>query len=373
MFQKKYDGRILLNFILDKNIMTSDKEYMPEDLLLAKEVKVEDLDERRCRLSISPLESGFGVTIGNALRRVLLSYIPGYAIYAIRINGVKHEYSTVDGVVEDVIQIVLNLKKVILRKKNINVASGNAKDVTDDGSINSEKICIKKNKGGVFVGKDITDNSKYFEVVNSDLVICNFAKEIDFEITIDINKGVGFKVAKEFNNNEDEIGTIYIDSIYAPIINVAYNVDEKFHLNGEDRLYDSLTMEITSNGAIEASRAVCIAAKILIQHLKLFLKDQNFIKNIDEDIIPDIDANSLKKKELLDTPIADLPNGVLSKRARNSFTKSGMVTVRDMVEYISKIGTDPYLKKIKSCGETTKDEVRAFVEKEFLWPNGKNE
>lgn len=350
--------------------MTNDKEYMPENLLLAKEVKVEDLDECRCKLSISPLESGFGVTIGNALRRVLLSYIPGYAIYAIKINGVKHEYATIDGVVEDVIQIVLNLKKVILRKKN--KPSDNVKNDVEDhenniSDVSCETICIKKNKGGTFTGKDITATSKVFEVVNSDLIICNFAKEIDFEIEIKINKGVGFKVAKEFENNVDTIGTIYIDSIYSPIINVAYTVDDKFHLNGEDRRYDLLTMDITSNGAIEASRAVCIAAKILIQHLKLFLKDQNFIKNIDEDIIPDIDANNLKKKNLLDTPIASLTDGVLSKRARNSFINSGMVTIRDMVQYVSNANKNQDLKKIRSCGKKTFDEVHAFIEKEGLF------
>ncbi len=209
------------------------------------------------KFEFRPLEPGYGVTIGNALRRILLSSLEGYAICNIRIEGVLHEFSTIPGVREDVTNIILNLKKVRL------------KQVVEDTE--TEKATIKVAGQEVFKAGDIGKVLSGFEVLNPELVICHLDKDHGFQMDITINKGRGYVPSEENRNANDPIDVIAIDSIYTPIINVKYAV-ENYRVEQKTD-YEKLVLEITTDGSIHPKDALKDAAKILIQHFMLFSDD----------------------------------------------------------------------------------------------------
>ena len=213
-----------------------------------------EADNFHGKFEFKPLEPGYGITVGNALRRVLLSSLEGYAISSIKIDGVKHEFDTIPGVKEDVTNIILNLKQVDLKQK-----------VEDT---DTEKVTINVSGTDVFTAGDISKVLSGFEVMNPDLVICHLDSKASFNITLTINKGRSWIPAEENVNPNDDIDTIAIDSIYTPIKNVKYTV-ENFRVDQKTD-YDKLTLEIITNGSIHPKDALKEAAKILIYHFMLF-------------------------------------------------------------------------------------------------------
>ena len=206
------------------------------------------------KFEFKPLEPGYGITVGNALRRVLLSSLEGYAIASIKIDGVKHEFDTIPGVKEDVTNIILNLKKVDL------------KQIVEDTDF--EKVTITVSGTQEFTAGDIGKALSGFEVTNPELVICHLDPGASFTIVLTINKGRGWIPAEENQNPNDEVDVIAIDSTYTPIKNVKYTV-ENFRVDQKTD-YDKLTLEITTNGSILPKDALKEAAKILIYHFMLF-------------------------------------------------------------------------------------------------------
>ena len=223
-----------------------------------------------------PLEPGFGVTIGNALRRILLSSLEGYAITSVRFSGVMHEFSTIKGVVEDVTEIILNLKQVRFKK------TGESGD--------NEKIFVIINGQDAFKAGDITKFSNNFSFLNPDLVICNMDTAVTLEIELTVGKGRGYVPSDENKNPDANVGVIAIDSIFTPIKNVKYTI-ENYRVEQKTD-YEKLVLDITTDGSIHPEEALKEAAKILIQHFMLF-SDENMMleaqakeetKEVDEEI-----------------------------------------------------------------------------------------
>ena len=206
------------------------------------------------KFEFRPLEPGYGVTIGNALRRILLSSLEGFAISSIRIDGVKHEFATIPGVKEDVTNIILNMKKVRLKK------------VVEDAE--TEKATVKVSGQDVFRAGDISKVLTGFEVLNPDLVICHLDPSAGFNLELTINKGRGYVPAEENQNPNDAIDTIAIDTIFTPIVNVKYAI-ENYRVEQKTD-YEKLILEITTDGSILPKDALKEAAKILIHHFMLF-------------------------------------------------------------------------------------------------------
>lgn len=334
-----------------KNISAGLSLLMPGDIQIEYKKDENSSDEKKCSFVVSPLESGFGITIGNALRRVLLGYIHGYSICKINIEGVTNEFACIDGVRQDVFIIVQRLKKVILKKK--------IED--EENSDKYEEIITIEKKGGSFTGADISKASKKFEVVNKELEICDFNDDVVFKITIYINKGVGYSPAEKFNNETDKPGDIYLDCIYSPIVNVSYNVKENFHLNEQNKNYDSLTMEVTSNGAIKAEEAVVIAAGILVDHIKLFLNNENYNYSTENNFIEEENKKRQERRELLKMKISDLMDQ-FSSRSYNCIFEAGIETVEELVRL-----SDAQLLSIRNFGKKSLAEISRFKEAHQLF------
>ena len=250
------------------------------------------------KFEFRPLEPGYGVTIGNALRRILLSSLEGYAICNIRIDGVKHEFATIPGVKEDVTNVILNLKMVRLKR------------VVEDTEF--EKATIKVSGQDVFKAGDIGKVLNGFEVLNPELVICHMDPSTSFQIDLNINKGRGYVSADENRNANDTIDTIAIDSIYTPIINVKYTVDNYRVEQKTD--YEKLTLEITTDGSIQPKDALKEAAKILIQHFMLFSDEKIALDATENEGNEEFDEEVLHMRQLLKTKLVDMD---LSVRALN--------------------------------------------------------
>lgn len=261
-----------------------------------------------------PLEKGYGVTIGNALRRILLSSLEGYAITTVKIPGVDHEFSSIKGIVEDVTEIVLNLKQVRFKK------------VSDAGD--NEKIFISLKGKEQFTAGDISRYTNAFEVLNPDLVICNMEPFVNLEMELTVNKGRGYVPSEENKPKEHVIGLIPIDSIYTPIKNVKYDVED-FRVEQKTD-YEKLLIEIQTDGSIRPEEALKEAAKILIQHFMLF-SDENITIDSQVKAAPvEVDENLLHMRKMLKTPLADLD---LSVRAYNCLKAAEIKTLGDLVSY----------------------------------------
>ena len=241
------------------------------------------------KFEFKPLEPGYGITVGNALRRVLLSSLEGFAISSIRIDGVKHEFDTIPGVKEDVTNIILNLKKVDL------------KQVVEDTDF--EKATISVSGQEVFTAGDISKVLSGFEVLNPDLVICHLDPSASFNLELTINKGRGWVPAEENEVPTDDVNILAIDSIYTPIKNVKYAV-ENFRVDQKTD-YDKLIIEITTNGSILPKDALKEAAKILIYHFMLFSDEKITLESSENNGNEEFDEEVLHMRQLLKSKLVE--------------------------------------------------------------------
>ncbi|WP_290381538.1 DNA-directed RNA polymerase subunit alpha [uncultured Muribaculum sp.] len=266
------------------------------------------------KFEFKPLEPGYGITVGNALRRILLSSLEGFAISSIRIDGVKHEFDTVPGVKEDVTNIILNLKKVDL------------KQIVEDTE--SEKATITVSGQEVFKAGDIGKALTGFEVLNPDQVICHLDPNASFQLDLTINKGRGWVPADENSTPNDAIDVIAIDSIYTPIKNVKYTVDN-FRVDQKTD-YEKLIIEITTNGSILPKDALKEAAKILIYHFMLFSDEKITLEATENDSNEEFDEEVLRMRQLLKSKLVDMD---LSVRALNCLKSAEVETLGELVVF----------------------------------------
>ena len=280
----------------------------PDKVIMQKSTDFEGTFEFR------PLEPGFGVTIGNALRRILLSSLEGYAITSVRFSGVTHEFSTIKGVVEDVTEIILNLKQVRLKK------TGESGD--------TEKVFVIVNGQDAFKAGDITKFSNNFTVLNPDLVICNMDTSVTLEIELTINKGRGYIPSEENKNPDANVGVIAIDSIYTPIKNVKYTI-ENYRVEQKTD-YEKLVLDIATDGSIHPEDALKEAAKILIQHFMLFSDENMMLEAQAKEETKEVDEEILHMRKILKTELVDLD---LSVRALNCLKAADIRSLADLVSY----------------------------------------
>ncbi|MDF1559437.1 MAG: DNA-directed RNA polymerase subunit alpha [Bacteroidales bacterium] len=273
-----------------------------------------EADDQYGKFEFRPLEPGYGITVGNALRRILLSSLEGYAITTIKIEGVDHEFSTVTGVMEDVTEIILNLKQVRFRK------------MVED--IDSEKIVVKLSDQEQFKAGDLNNSLSSFEVLNPELVICRMEPDVKLQIEINISKGRGYVPAEENQPEEAEFGVIAIDSIFTPIRNVKYSIDNYRVEQKTD--YEKLILEITTDGSIHPKDALKEAAKILIYHFMLFSEDKITIDYEDKLANEEFDEEILHMRQLLKTKLVDLD---LSVRALNCLKAAEVESLGDLVKF----------------------------------------
>tara|TARA_B100000401_G_scaffold435432_1_gene377162 strand:+ start:97 stop:1080 length:984 start_codon:yes stop_codon:yes gene_type:complete len=258
-----------------------------------------------------PLEPGYGLTVGNALRRVLLSSLEGYAITSIKISGVDHEFSTIKGVVQDVTEIILNLKQIRFKQQI--------------DSAENETALMKVSKKDAITGADIASSLSNFQVLNPEHIICELDKKITFEMEFTISKGRGYVPAEENIMEEKSVGTIAIDSIFTPIKNVNYNIED--YRVGQKTDFEKLNLNITTDGSIEPKQALTEASKILIQHFMLF-SDEKI--NLEEDIVEEFDEDTLHMRQLLKTELTEFG---LSVRALNCLKTAEVFTLGELVSF----------------------------------------
>ena len=297
-----------------------------------------EADEQYGKFEFRPLEPGFGVTIGNALRRILLSSLEGYAINTIRIAGVEHEFSSVPGVKEDVTNIILNLKQVRF------------KQVVEE--FENEKVSITVENSTEFKAGDITKYLTGVEVLNPDLVISHLDSKASMQIDLTINKGRGYVPADENRQFCTDVNVLPIDSIYTPIRNVKYSVEPTRVEQKTD--YDKLTLEVTTDGSIHPKDALKEAAKILIYHFMLFSDEKITLENPNADGNQEFDEEVLHMRQLLKTKLTDMN---LSVRALNCLKAADVETLGDLVQYNK---TD--LLKFRNFGKKSLSELDDLLE-----------
>ena len=308
----------------------------PDKVIMQKSTDFDGIFEFR------PLEPGFGVTIGNALRRILLSSLEGYAITSIRFSGVSHEFSTVKGVVEDLTEIILNLKQVRFKK------------VGDLGD--SEKIFIVVNGQEQFTAGDITRFSNNFEVLNPDFVICNMEKSVTIEVELTVNKGRGYVPAEENKINDAVVGVIAIDSIFTPMKNVKYTI-ENYRVEQKTD-YEKLILDISTDGSIHPEEALKEAAKILIQHFMLFSDENLVLESQAKEETKEVDEEILHMRKILKTELVDLD---LSVRALNCLKAADIRTLADLVSY-----DVADMLKFRNFGKKSLTEIQELVKSKSL-------
>jgi DNA-directed RNA polymerase subunit alpha len=280
---------------------------------MPEKVVMEKADDFHGLFEFKPLEKGYGVTIGNALRRILLSSLEGYAITSVRIPGVLHEFSSVEGVVQDVSDIILNLKMVRFKKIS---------EVIDD------KITVTISGTDTFYAGDINKFTSSFEVLNPELVICNLDKNLSLEVELTIQKGRGYVPADENKPAADQVfGLISIDSIFTPIKNVKFSVENTRVEQKTD--YEKLLLEIQTDGSIHPEEALKGAANILIQHFMLFSDNTMTFETAKPEEEEVVDEELLHMRKVLKTPLQDMD---LSVRAYNCLKAADIKTLGDLVQ-----------------------------------------
>ena len=281
----------------------------PEKIILQKATDFEAQFEFR------PLEPGFGVTIGNALRRVLLSSLEGYAIIGVRIEGVDHEFATIKGISEDVVEIILNLKQVRFKKKM-------------DNELAQEKVSLSIKNKSEFTAGMIGEASQSFDIMNPDLLICTLDTSAKLDIEITIAKGRGYVPAEDNKLKDAPFGYIPTDSIFTPIKNVKYAIENTRVEQRTD--YEKLIMDVSTDGTIHPEEAVKQASRILIQHL-MIITDENITFDSKEDKKEDVvDEQMLQLRKVLKTPLEDLD---LSVRAFNCLKAAKINSLSELVQY----------------------------------------
>jgi DNA-directed RNA polymerase subunit alpha len=308
-------------------------------------------DDKRGTFEFRPLEPGYGITIGNALRRILLSSLEGHAISQVRIDGVDHEFSTIKGVMEDMTEIVLNLKQVRFRRQ------------LDD--VNTEKVSFTITGKETFTAGDIGKHTTGFQVLNPELVIAHMEPGVKLHVELMVTKGRGYVPADENKVEGAAFGTIFIDSIFTPIKNVKYTVENTRVEEKTD--YEKLTMEVLSDGSITPKDALQEAAKILIHHFMLFSDERISLEVEDRGAVisaggsgdsDEFDETSMHMRQLLKTKLVDMD---LSVRALNCLKAADIETLGDLVSY-----NKNDLLKFRNFGKKSLTELEDLVENKGL-------
>ena len=308
----------------------------PDKVIMHKETADYGLFE------FSPLERGYGVTVGNAMRRILLSSLEGWAITSIRIPGADHEFSTIKGVLEDVTEIILNLKQVRFKK------------LID--SNDSEKIFVSLKGKEDFKAGEIARYTNAFEILNPDFVICSMEPYVNLEIELTIEKGRGYVPAEENVQENAPIGEIAIDSIFTPIKNVKYHVED-FRVEQKTD-YEKLVFEVKTDGSIHPEEALKEASKIMIRHLVLF-SDESILEDTQvQSQKNEVDENMLHMRKILKTSLSDLD---LSVRAYNCLKAAEMRTLGELVSFHIED-----LLKFRNFGKKSLTELEDFVKEKGL-------
>jgi DNA-directed RNA polymerase subunit alpha len=273
-----------------------------------------EADEQYGKFEFRPLEPGYGITVGNALRRILLSSLEGFAITTVKIEGVDHEFSTITGVMEDITEVILNLKQIRFKR------------MVED--VDNEKIVVKITGQEVFKAGDLNNALSSFEVLNPELVICRLEQDVKLQMEFNISKGRGYVPAEENQPVEAEFGVIAIDSIFTPIRNVKYSI-ENYRVEQKTD-YEKLIIEINTDGSIHPKDALKEAAKILIYHFMLFSEDKITIDYEDKMANEEFDEEILHMRQLLKTKLVDLD---LSVRALNCLKAAEVESLGDLVKF----------------------------------------
>lgn len=273
-----------------------------------------EADDRYGKFEFRPLEPGYGITVGNALRRILLSSLEGFAITNIKIDGVEHEFSTITGVIEDLTEIILNLKQVRFKKQ-----------IED---VNDEKVVVTITGQEEFKAGDLQRFLSGFKVLNPELVICHMEKDVKLQMEVSVSKGRGYVPADENKPAEAEFGLIAVDSIYTPIKNVRFDI-ENYRVEQKTD-YEKLVLEIETDGSVHPKEALKEAAKILIYHFMLF-SDEKITLDTDEKFAnEEFDEEVLHMRQLLKAKLVDLD---LSVRALNCLKAAEVDTLGDLVKF----------------------------------------
>jgi len=291
------------------------------------------------RFEFRPLEPGYGITVGNALRRILLSSLEGYAITTVKIAGVDHEFATIPGVIENVVEIILNLKQVRFKK------------MVDE--VDHETLSITISGQDHFKAGDISKQLSSFKVLNPDLLICQKEPGVKLQIELTVGKGRGYVPAEENKPETAAFGLIPIDSIHTPIKNVKYAVDNWRVEQKTD--YEKLTLEITTDGSIHPKDALREAAKILIYHFMLFSDDKITFDAPEESSNDEFDEETLRMRQLLKTRLADME---LSVRALNCLKTAEVETLGELVKF-----QRSDLLKFRNFGRKSLTELDALLER----------
>jgi DNA-directed RNA polymerase subunit alpha len=299
-------------------------------------------DEYHGQFEFRPLEPGYGITVGNSLRRILLSSLEGFAIASVRIEGVDHEFSTMKGVVEDVTEIILNLKQVRFKQQI---------EGTDH-----ETVLISLSGQKQFTAGDIGKFTSAFQVLNTSHVICNMEPTVKLEIELHITKGRGYVPAEENKNASASFGTIFIDTIFTPIKNVKY-VIENYRVEQKTD-YEKLVLDITTDGSVHPKDALKEAAKILIHHFMLFSDERITLDSEVKAETEEFDETSLHMRQLLKTKLVDMD---LSVRALNCLKAADVETLGDLVSY-----NKNDLLKFRNFGKKSLTELEDLVDNKGL-------
>ncbi|MBI3883799.1 MAG: DNA-directed RNA polymerase subunit alpha [Sphingobacteriales bacterium] len=310
----------------------------PDKIVLQK------ANDFEAQFEFRPLEPGYGVTIGNALRRVLLNSLEGYAIIGINISGADHEFATIKGITEDVTEIILNLKQVRFKSKVENEIGG------------VEKITLSIKNKTEFTAGMIGEASPSFEVMNPELVICVMDSSAKLDIEISISKGRGYVPAEENKDKSSQFGYIAVDAIYTPIKNVKYSIENTRVEQRTD--FEKLIMEVITDGTIHPEEAVKQASRILIQHL-MIITDENITFDTKEDKKEDlVDEQTLQLRKMLKTPLEDLD---LSVRAFNCLKAAKINSLSELVQY-----EQEDLMKFRNFGQKSLSEIEQVLHERGL-------
>jgi len=299
-------------------------------------------DDYNGTFEFRPLEPGYGITVGNALRRVLLNSLEGFAVTAVKIEGVDHEFSTIKGVVEDVTQIILNLKQVRFKQQI---------EGTD-----KETLIVTVGGQETLTAGDIGKFTSAFQVLNIDHVICNMESSVKLQLELTINKGRGYVPSEENKVSDANLGMIAIDSIHTPVKNVKYGVEN--HRVGQKTDYEKLVFDIVTDGSIHPKEALTEAAKILIHHFMLFSDERITLDTEEKSAEEDFDEDSLHMRQLLKTKLIDMD---LSVRALNCLKAADVDTLGDLVSF-----NKNDLLKFRNFGKKSLTELDELVENKGL-------
>src|SRR4051812_11538727 len=299
-------------------------------------------DDRSGVFEFRPLEPGYGITIGNALRRILLSSLEGHAITSIKIEGVDHEFSTIKGVTEDVTEVILNLKQVRFKKQI---------DTTD-----TERVVVSVSGKTTLTAGDIAKFTSGFQVLNPDLVICNMESSVKLKMELTIDKGRGYVPAEENKPVNANAGLIPIDAIYTPIKNVKYTI-ENYRVEQKTD-YEKLVMDIATDGSIHPKEALKEAAEILIHHFMLFSDEKITVETKAKTPTEELDENTMHMRQLLNTKLVDMD---LSVRALNCLKAADVETIGELVSFAK-----ADLLKFRNFGKKSLTELEELVRSKNL-------